>query len=290
MIPAQFDYSSPTTLNEALTLLDKLGDDAKILAGGHSLIPMMKLRLASPGHLIDINRISDLSYLKEEGGFLKIGALTREVELEESEIVKKKFPIFIDATKLIADPQVRNLGTIGGNIAHGDAANDHPAIMLALRAEVEIANLTGKRAVPIDEFFFGFYTTAVQQGEILTEIRIPVPPKGTGSAYHKSERKAGDYAIAGVAVQLTLDGSGVCTQAGIGLTNVNATPMRAARSEEVLKGKKITPELIEKAAQLASEDCNPSDDLRGSADYKRSILKTITKRMILKAADRAAKS
>ncbi len=289
MIPAPFDYSSPATLNEALTLLQQLGDDAKVLAGGHSLIPMMKLRLASPGHLIDINKISDLSFIKEEGGFVKIGALTREVELEESDIVKKKFAIFIDATRLIADPQVRNMGTIGGNIAHGDAANDHPAIMLALRAEVIIASLAGTRTVPIDEFFFGFYSTAVQPGEILTEIRIPSPPKGTGSAYHKAERKAGDYAIAGVAVQLTLDG-GVCKQVGIGLTNVNATPLRATRSEEVLKGQKITAELIEKAAQFASEDCDPSDDLRGSADYKRSILKTITKRMIQKAIDRAAKS
>lgn len=181
------------------------------------------------------------------------------------------------------------MGTIGGNIAHGDAANDHPAIMLALRAEVLIASLAGTRTVPIDEFFFGFYSTAVQPGEILTEIRIPSPPKGTGSAYHKAERKAGDYAIAGVAVQLTMDG-GVCKQVGIGLTNVNATPLRATRSEEVLKGQKITTELIEKAAQFASEDCDPSDDLRGSADYKRSILKTITKRMIQKAIDRAAKS
>jgi carbon-monoxide dehydrogenase medium subunit len=290
MIPAPFDYSTPATLKEALTLLQQLGDDAKILAGGHSLIPMMKLRLASPAHLVDINKIPGLSYIKEEGGYLKIGAMTREVDLEESEIIRKKFPIFIDASKLIADPQVRNLGTVGGNIAHGDAANDQPAIMLALRAEVVITSLEGERVVPIDEFFFGFYTTAVQQGEILTEIRIPTPSKGTGSAYHKMERKAGDYAIAGAAVQVSLDGKGTCTQIGIGLTNVNATPMRAFRSEEALKGKKLSADLIDQAAQLAAEDCNPSDDLRGSADYKRTIVRALTKRMIHKAAERAVNS
>ncbi|MDH4093037.1 MAG: FAD binding domain-containing protein, partial [Cyclobacteriaceae bacterium] len=183
MIPAAFDYSTPSTLNEALALLKQYGDEAKILAGGHSLIPMMKLRFASPQHLIDINNIPGLSYIKEDGGFLKIGALTREVMLEDSDLIHKKYPIFIDATKLIADPQVRNMGTIGGNIAHGDAANDHPAVMLALRAEVVITGESGARTVPIDEFFFGFYSTAVQPGEILTEIKIPIPGKGSGGAY-----------------------------------------------------------------------------------------------------------
>lgn len=286
MIPATFDYSSPTTLSDAFALLKKLGDDAKILAGGHSLIPMMKLRLASPSHLVDINNIPGLSYIKEEGGFLKIGALTREVDMEESDVIKSKYPIFIDAAKLIADPQVRNLGTIGGNLAHGDAANDHPAVMLALRAEVVITGENGSRTVPIDEFFFGFYTTALKHGEILTEIRIPSIGKGSGGAYHKIERKVGDYATAGVAVQLSLDGSGTCTQAGIGLTNVNATPLRAKRSEDALRGKKLTDEVIAIAAQYASEDCNPSDDLRGSADFKRSMVKIITKRMIAKAISR----
>jgi len=286
MIPAAFDYSSPSTLSEALALLKQHGDDAKILAGGHSLIPMMKLRFASPAHLIDINNVPGLSYIKEDGGFLKIGALTREVMLEESDLIRSKFPIFTDASKLIADPQVRNMGTIGGNIAHGDAANDHPALMLALRAEVVITGGSGSRTVPIDEFFFGFYSTAVKAGEILTEIKIPMPPKGSGSAYHKLERKVGDYATAGVAVYIVLD-KGTCTQVGIGLTNVNATPLRASRSEGVLKGNKITDALIEQAAQSAAEDCNPSADLRGDVEYKRAMVKVLVKRMIRKAIDRA---
>ena len=287
MIPASFDYSAPATLEEAINLLHEIGDEAKILAGGHSLIPMMKLRFASPEHLIDINNIPGLSYVKEEDGYLKIGAMTRESELEHASVIAEKYPIFTDAAKLIADPQVRNMGTIGGNLAHGDAANDHPAVMIALRAEVEITGKEGKRYVPIDEFFYGFYMTAVQHGEILTEIRIPTPSSNTGNAYHKLERKVGDYATAGVAVQISLDADGVCTYAGIGLTNVNPTPLRAARSEEVLVGNRITDELIAQAAQFASEDCEPSADLRGDEDYKRAMVGVITKRMINKALQRA---
>ena len=287
MIPATFDYAAPESLEEAFALLEQHGDEAKILAGGHSLIPMMKLRFASPEFLIDINNIPGLSYIKEEDGYLKIGAMTREAELEAAKIIHDKYPIFLDATKLIADPQVRNMGTIGGNIAHGDAANDHPAVLMALRAEVIISSAESHRSVPIDEFFYGFYMTAVQPNEILTEIRIPIPGAGTGSAYHKLERKVGDYATAGVAVQLTLDKNGVCTYAGIGLTNVNPTPMRAARSEEVLVGHKPDAERIELAGQYASEDCSPSSDLRGDEEYKRAMVKVLAKRMITKAIERA---
>lgn len=287
MIPASFDYSAPDTLDEALNLLSEIGDEAKILAGGHSLIPMMKLRFAEPKHLIDINNIPGLSYVKIEDNYLKIGAMTREVELEESADAADKFPIFLDASKLIADPQVRNFGTIGGNLAHGDAANDHPAVMIALNAEVEITGKEGKRSVSIDDFFHGFLTTEVQEGEILTEIRVPIPEGKTGSAYHKIERKVGDYATAGVAVRITLDNNGTCTSAGIGLTNVNPTPLRASRSEEALVGSSIDDSAIESAALYASEDCNPSADLRGDEDFKRRMVKILTKRMILKALDRA---
>lgn len=287
MIPASFDYSAPDTLDEALNLLSEFGDEAKILAGGHSLIPMMKLRFAEPKHLIDINNIPGLSYVKIEDNYLKIGAMTREVELEESADAADKFPIFLDASKLIADPQVRNFGTIGGNLAHGDAANDHPAVMIALNAEVEITGKEGKRSVSIDDFFHGFLTTEVQEGEILTEIRVPIPEGKTGSAYHKIERKVGDYATAGVAVRITLDNNGTCTSAGIGLTNVNPTPLRASRSEEALVGSSIDDSAIESAALYASEDCNPSADLRGDEDFKRRMVKILTKRMILKALDRA---
>jgi len=287
MISAPFNYEAPSTLSEALALLTEHGDDAKILAGGHSLLPMMKLRFAQPETLIDINNIPGLSYIREEEGYLKIGALTREVDLEESELIRTKYPIFTDASKLIADPQVRNMGTIGGNIAHGDAANDHPAVMIAMGAEVVITGAEGSRAVSIDDFFHGFYMTAIQPNEILTELRIPIPAAGTGNAYHKFERKVGDYATAGAAVQITIGNDNVIENAGIGLTNVNMTPMRASRSEEALGGKPLSDETIGQAAQYASEDCNPSEDLRGDVEYKRAMVKVVVKRMIELAAKRA---
>lgn len=286
MIAQSFQYESPATLAEAISMLHKYGEDAKVLSGGHSLIPMMKLRFANPEWLIDINGIPGLAHIKEEGGIVKIGALTREAEIEHSDLLKKHFPIFADVTKLIADPQVRNRGTIGGNLAHGDAANDHPAVMLALNATVIATGANGERSIPIDEFFYGFYTTALQHGEILTEIQIPVPPARTGSAYHKLERKVGDYATAGVAVQLTLDDNGICTAAGIGLTNVNVTPLRASRSETALIGKALTDETIAEAARCASEDCSPSSDLRGSDEYKRAMVAVLVKRMVHKAVER----
>jgi Aerobic-type carbon monoxide dehydrogenase, middle subunit CoxM/CutM homologs len=289
MIAQSFQYASPSTLAEAISMLHKYGEEAKVLSGGHSLIPMMKLRFANPEWLIDINGIPDLAHIKEEGGVIKIGALTREAEIEHSNLLKKYFPIFADVTKLIADPQVRNRGTVGGNLAHGDAANDHPAVMLALNATVIATGSDGERSIPIDEFFHGFYMTALQHGEILTEIQIPVPPPRTGSAYHKLERKVGDYATAGVAVQLTIDEKDVCISAGIGLTNVNPVPLRASRSEEALTGKPITDETIAEAARYASEDCSPSADLRGSEEYKRAMVAVLVKRVVRKAMERISK-
>lgn len=287
MIPSSFEYETPSSLQDAIGLLEKYGEEAKILSGGHSLIPMMKLRFASPEYIIDINNIPGLSYIKEENGLVKLGALVREADVEHSDLLKQHFPIFADVAKQIADPQVRNRATVAGNLAHGDAANDQPAVMLALRASVVITGSTGSRVVPIDGFFFGFYTTAIQPNEILTEIQIPVPPNGTGSAYHKLERKVGDYATAGVGVQLTLDAKGICTAIGIGLTNVNPVPLRAERSEAALLGKSINGETIAEAAKLAAEDCNPSTDLRGSEEYKRAMVAVLVKRMIIKATERA---
>jgi len=286
MIAQSFQYESPGTLAEAIALLNEHGDEAKVLSGGHSLIPMMKLRFASPGYLIDINNIPGLSDIKEEAGVVRIGALVRESQLEHSDLLAKHFPIFKDVTKLIADPQVRNMGTLGGNLAHGDAANDHPAVMIALGASVVITNAEGEREVPIDEFFYGFYMTAIQQGEILTEIRIPVPAPGTGNTYHKLERKVGDYATAGVAVQITVGDDGIVTSAGIGLTNLNPVPLRASRSEEALIGKPLSDETIALAAQYASEDCSPNSDLRGSEEYKRHLTSVLVRRMITKAVER----
>ncbi|MEM6345453.1 MAG: xanthine dehydrogenase family protein subunit M [Bacteroidota bacterium] len=287
MIPNSFDYASPTSISEAIALLQKHGDEAKILSGGHSLLPMMKLRLAEPEMIIDINNIPDLSYIRESDGYLRLGALTREVELEDSELLRSNYPIFADVTKLIADPQVRNCGTIGGNLAHGDAANDHPAVMLAMNAEVVSQGPNGEKVTHITDFFHGFYMTALEEDEILTEIRIPIPPAGTGSAYTKLERKVGDYATAGVAIQLTMDASGTCTYMGIGLTNVGVKPIKVTRAEELLTGTNLSQDLIDQAAQMASEDCSPSADLRGSEEYKRAMVKVLVRRMIKLAMERA---
>ena len=287
MIPRSFEYSAPATLNEAVSLLQKLGPDAKVLSGGQSLIPMMKLRLASPPHIVDINRIPGLDYIKEEGGVLRIGALVRESDLERSDLVRSRFPILADTTSVIADPLVRNQATVCGNLAHGDPANDHPATMLALGASVVAIGPSGEREIPVDKFFPGLFTTALQPDEILKEIRIPIPPPSSGGAYIKLERKVGDYATAGVAVQVTLDRSGVCSRAGIGLTNVGFTPIKATQAEASLKGKALDKATIQQAAQLAANESQPADDIRGSADYKRDLVRVLTARALERALARA---
>ena len=286
MIPASFEYSSPKNLSEAISLLKQHGADAKILAGGQSLIPLMKLRLAAPKHLIDLSRISDLSYIRESDGYLTIGALTREAELERSDLVRTKYPIISDTAAVIADPLVRNLATVGGNLAHADPANDHPATMLALGSEVVAAGPKGTRKIPLTELFTGLFTTSLDADEILTEIRIPVPPARSGGAYMKVERKVGDFAAAAVAAQITLDGN-VCKRVGIGLTNVGMTPIKATRAEQALQGKPADENNINDAARIASEEAEPSDDLRGSAEYKRSLVRVLTARALRLAISRA---
>ena len=287
MIPANFTYHKATSLEDAIALVQSLGEEAKFMSGGHSLLPMMKLRFATPEHIIDISKIEGLSFIKEEGDLLKIGAMTTQTEMEYSDLLRSKYPIFSDAVKLTADPSVRNVGTLGGNIAHGDAANDQPALMLAMRATVIAHGAEGRRSIPIDDFFHGFYMTALEPADILVEIHIPKASKHSGGAYHKVERKVGDYATAGVAVYLELDDDGMCREIGIALTNVSAVPMRVERAEEMLRGKKITDELIDQVGVVASEDCEPTSDLRGSEAYKRSLVNTITKRMLNKALERA---
>src|SRR5262245_39848756 len=222
MLRGAFDYVEPGILPEAIALLQQHGDDAKILAGGHSLIPLMKLRLAQPAMLIDINHIAGLAYIKEEGGYLRIGALTREADLDASELVRARYPLLADTARVIADPLVRNMATVGGNLAHADPANDHPATMLAYGAEIVPTGPNGERVIPIADFFTGLFATALEPNEILTEIRIPIPPTRSGGAYVKLERKVGDYATAAVAAQVTLDAGGNCQYAGIGLTAVDA--------------------------------------------------------------------
>ncbi len=287
MIPRSFEYHSPRTLDEAISLLQKLGPDAKLLSGGQSLIPMMKLRLVSPEHIVDINRIPDLNYISTNNGHLRIGALTREHELESSDVVKTKFPILSDTAKVIADPLVRSQATVCGNLAHGDPANDHPATMLALGASVVATGPKGQREIPIAEFFPGLFTTALEPEEILTEIKIPLPPPRSGGAYLKLERKVGDYATAGVAVQITLDDAGACMRAGIGLTNVGMTPIKATQAEASLIGKKLDDATIQQTAELAASESQPMDDIRGSADYKRDLVRVLTARALNTALNRA---
>ena len=287
MIPRTFEYSAPGTLNEAISLLQKLGPDAKILSGGQSLIPMMKLRLASPPHIVDINRIPGLDYITESGGFLRIGALVRESDLEKSKLVRSRFPILADTTSVIADPLVRNQATVCGNLAHGDPANDHPATMLALGATVIAVGPRGERETPIETFFPALFTTALQPDEILKEIKIPIPPPSSGGAYLKLERKVGDFATAGVAVQITLAGSGKCSRAGIGLTNVGFTPLKAVKAEAFLTGNLLDEPTIKQASEIAASESQPVEDIRGSADYKRDLVRVLTVRALKAAIARA---
>jgi aerobic carbon-monoxide dehydrogenase medium subunit len=287
MIPAAFEYHAPNSIGEATKLLAKLGEDAKVLSGGQSLIPMMKLRLASPSHIVDINGIPGLAYIRETDGVLLLGAMTRESELEESELIRDRYPLLHDTCKVIADPLVRNLATVGGNLAHGDPANDHPATMLALGAEVVAAGPSGERRLPITSFFTGPFATALRSDEILLEIRIPRPPARSGGAYLKLERKVGDFATAAVAVQLVLDSRGTCEQAGIGLTNVGLTPIKAARAEAALKGARPDDAVVKRAAVLAADASEPAADLRGSVEYKKDLVRVLTARALRKALARA---
>jgi carbon-monoxide dehydrogenase medium subunit len=247
----------------------------------------MKLRLASPAHLVDINAIPGLSGIREADGFLMIGALTRESDLEESEIVRTRYPLLHDTSKVIADPIVRNLATVGGNLAHGDPANDHPATMLALGAEIVAIGPKGERRMPIATFFTGPFETGLKPDEILVEIRVPVPPARSGGAYLKLERKVGDFATAAVAVQVTLGANGACEQAGIGLTNVGLTPIKATKAEASLKGKALDEAAIKQAAELAAQAAEPSADLRGSVEYKKDLVRVLTARALRKAVERA---
>ena len=288
MIPGSFDYVMATSVPEAIALLEQHGEDAKILAGGHSLIPLLRFRLAAPSVLIDINRLAELAYIQEVGGVLRIGALTREAELDQSALIRSRYPILFDTAAVVADPVVRNWATVGGNLAHADPANDHPATMLALNASVVAVGPGGERVIPITEFFTdSLFETTLRPNEILTEIRVPTPTERSGGAYFKLERKVGDYAIAGVAASITLDGSGAVTYAGIGLTNVGSHPIKARAAEQSLVGKPLDDASIKQAADLAAAASQPSSDSRGPAEYKRDMVRTLCARALRKALVRA---
>ena len=283
MIPPEFEYHAPTTINDAVTLLNQLGDEAKVLAGGHSLLPMMKMRFAEPAHLIDLNKIDQLRGIREEGGLIKIGAMTVENDILNSALLNEKASLLPKAVNLIADPQVRNRGTIGGDIAHGDPANDHPAIMKAMDATFVLAGPEGERSVKAVDFFHGTYMTDMAENEILAEIHFAPLPANTGSAYVKLKRKTGDWATAAAAVVLQMDGDKV-SMIRIGLTNVADMALRAEDAEALLTGNSLSPEILAKVVDAVTAICDPAEDLRGDAEYKTAMAGEMTKRAILQAA------
>jgi aerobic carbon-monoxide dehydrogenase medium subunit len=286
MIPGRFEYHVPSTLAEAVSLLGQFGDEGRVLAGGHSLLPMMKLRFAEPAHLIDLNRIDGLRGIRDAGDKVHIGAMTTESELIASPLLREKCPLIAEAARQIADPQVRNRGTIGGDICHGDPGNDHPAIMLAVDATFVLSGPSGDRSVPADGFFLGTYYNQLEPGEILKEIQVPAFRKGTGWAYSKLKRKTGDYATAAAAAVLQLDG-GTCSKASIALTNAGPTALKATEAEGVLAGRVIDEGLIEQAAEKVMVLCDPTEDLRGDREYKTHMAAEMTRRAIREALERS---
>jgi carbon-monoxide dehydrogenase medium subunit len=287
MIPRAFDYHAPTTLPEALGLLERYGDEARLLAGGHSLLPMMKMRFATPDHLVDLGRIGELKGVREEAGVLRIGAMTTENELIWSKLVQDKCPLLAEAAMVIADPQVRYRGTLGGDISHGDPGNDHPALMLVLNASFVLRSSSGERVVAADGFFVGSYATLLTPAEILTEIRIPVPAPGTGWCYAKLKRKVGDFATAAAAVTLRMNGSTV-REVAIALTNVGPTALKARAAEQALVGKPLDDAAIAEAARLAMGICDPVADQRGDVEYKTAMAGEMTQRALRTARSRAS--
>jgi aerobic carbon-monoxide dehydrogenase medium subunit len=277
MLPARFEYHRPGTLDEAVQTLSSHADDAKVLAGGQSLIPLLKLRFAEPGHLIDINRISGLDGIEEEGGQLRIGALARHNALAGSDLVARRAPAMATAAPLISDPLVRNLGTIGGSLAHADPAGDWGSVMLALGASVLLKGPNGERELPISEFLQDTFTTALQPDEILTEVRVPIPSARSGGTYLKLERKVGDFATVGVAVQLELS-NGKVGRAGIALTAVGSRNIEATDAEAALTGSQPTEEAFAEAGRLAAAAADPIADVRGSAEYKRHVVEVFVRR------------
>jgi aerobic carbon-monoxide dehydrogenase medium subunit len=288
VIPSAFAYHAPRSVGEALTLLSQLGDDAKLLAGGHSLLPMMKLRFAAPGHLIDLGKIAGLKGISQVGNAVHIGAMTTENELIWSKLVQDKLPLLVEGARQISDPQVRYKGTLGGDIAHGDPGNDHPALMLALGASFVVNGPKGERVLPADGFFLGPFSTQLGADDILTEIRIPVPAAGSGHCYAKLKRKIGDYATAASAVMLRMKGDMV-GGVSIALTNVGATALKAIAAEACLMGRRLDDAAIFEAARLAMAICDPAADQRGDVEYKTAMAGEMTVRALRTAASRATR-
>ena len=283
--PAPFEYERATSVDGAIASLERLGPEARVIAGGHSLLPMMKLRLAQPEHLIDINDLHELAYIREEGATIRIGALTRHVDLLKSDLLAKHFPLFRDAEQVIADPVVRNRGTIGGSLCQADAAEDLSAVCSAAKAHVMIRGSGGEREVDMADFHVGPYMTAVGAGELLTEVRLPLF-SGAGSAHEKVERRAGDWAIAAASAGVWIEG-GKLRQVGIALSAVGLTTIHLTRAEDLLRGQAPSEELFAQAREIAADDCSPSADGRGPVDYKRHLAGVLTERALRRATERA---
>jgi carbon-monoxide dehydrogenase medium subunit len=286
VIPRPFEYHAPRSLPEAIALLNEHGEGAKLLAGGHSLLPMMKLRFAEPEHLIDLGKLTELKGIREVDGEIRIGAMTTENELIWSELLQTRCPLLVEGARQISDPQVRYRGTLGGDISHGDPGNDHPALMIALDAAFVLVSGHGERVVAADGFFVGTYTTLLEPGEIMTEIRIPTPAAGTGYCYAKLKRKTGDFATAATAATLRMSG-GAVDHVRIALTNVAETTIRATEAEQSLRGKPLDEASIAEAARLAMSVCAPVADLRGDLDYKTAMAGEMTRRALATAYARA---
>src|SRR5712692_708277 len=286
-VPAAFDYHRASTVDEAIALLQQYGDEAKLLAGGHSLLPTMKLRLAQPGHLIDIGKIGGLSYIREDNGAVAVGAMTTYTTIENSDLISRHFALLPEGIKVIGDPQVRNRGTIGGSIAHSDPAADMPGIVLALRADILVQGASGVRTIKADDFFKGLFETDLQPDEIITEIRFAIPPTHSGSAYMKLENKASHYAVAGCAAVVTLDTDGTCTSASVVITGASVKSTRASGVEAALVGKKLDEATVAGAATHAADGLELVADIHGSKAYRGQMAVVMARRAILKAAERA---
>jgi carbon-monoxide dehydrogenase medium subunit len=286
MYPSRFDYVAPSSLDEALAILAERGDDAKVLAGGQSLVPLIKLRFASPGLLVDLNRLPGLAYIDDGPDGLRVGALTRHSQLTDSEVLTARYPAMAAAAPLISDPLVRNRGTIGGSLAHADPAGDWGSVMLALGAQLVVRRASGERTIDIGDFFRGTFSTALESDEIVTEVRVPAPARRSGGTYLKLERKVGDFATVGVAVQVELE-DGVVGRAGVAMTAVGSSNVRAERAEAALAGAQPGPAAFDEAARLAAQAAEPATDVRGPAEYKRHVVEVYVKRGLAHAVGSA---
>jgi carbon-monoxide dehydrogenase medium subunit len=286
-VPAAFEYHAATSVDEAISLLQQYGDEAKLLAGGMSLIPTMKLRLAQPAHIIDLGRVSGLSYIREEDGTVVVGAMTPYRQIETSDVLARYYPILPEGTSVIGDPAVRNRGTIGGSAAHSDPSADMPGIVLALKADLVVQGPNGTRTIKADDFFLGTFETALQPDEVLTELRFAKPAAHTGSAYEKLENKASHYAVAGCAAVVTLDDTGTCSAASVVITGAGSKATRASGVEAALVGKKLDEATIAEAASHAAEGLDLIEDIHGSKAYRGQMAQVMAKRAIAAAASRA---